>query len=674
MAGLGLALVLAFSLFLRFRVIENGMPYPQHVDEMYLADTGAKILKTGDFNPHFFMYPGLPIYLTAAAMSYGYLDAANHLELQNTAEIGLTGYPYYQHPRVVRPARQLFALFSLAAMALLAGIAWRFGGLLAMVAAPAWLGLSSLYFEQSQAYLNVNVAGCAFAWATIALVLHFYERPDWTAKVILPGILAGLVIACKYNFAAILLTPLLAILWQGGRRRLPKAAALVAIAGATFLACAPYTLLDYKTFLDDLGKITYIYREGTFAAPGSGTFLGHFWLCVKDLARDFGVPTGLFALPGAVVLWRRAPRQAVLVAVLPLLLLFQMCRTPTHLMRNLVPFLPFLALAAAMGLSAATAFGAAALARQGYFAGWPAWRRQALALALLLGAASYFLPFGAPGRWLALRLDSRQQATAWLLENAPKDQPILAARELGLHPGPFREAGLQLQELPVRSTSAIAFVAELARHPGALVLLPRMNSVHWDPATVAAGEKALPRIAALFAEVEPVRVFGSQPTSICFDYPPGGDPQFVVAKARRPLAGLQEGSRGLLLALLPEEFHGEMTQMQGGGLAILAQSLVASRELELPAGALRLEITATGTPVRERYPVVRVRYGELDLGTFVAGEAPEAAAFELTLAAPTRAALTLELVNDEIERDAAGRIVADRNVWLQGALVTSLGG
>ncbi len=69
--------------------------------------------------------------------------------------------------------------------------------------------------------------------------------------------------------------------------------------------------------------------------------------------------------------------------------------------------------------------------------------------------------------------------------------------------------------------------------------------------------------------------------------------------------------------------------------------------------------------------MVLVRFGSLELGTFVAGDEPELAAFEFTLAAATKAPLTLELVNDEIERDAAGRIVADRNVWLQGALFTS---
>lgn len=669
-AFLALALVLTAALGLRFRMIEKGMPYPQHIDETYLSDKGAAILKTGDFNPHFFMYPALPIYLTAAAMTYGYLDAANHLELQSTREIGLVGYPYYEHPRVVRPARRLFALLSVAAMALVAWLAYRFGGLVAMLAAPALLGLSTLYFEQSQAYLNVNIVGCAFSWATLALVIHFFERPDWMAKVAAPGLLGGLTIACKYNFAAVLLAPLLAILFAGGTRKPAKAAALLGLAGAAFLAVAPYTLLDFKTFLDDLGKTTFVYRQGEFSQPGSATFLGHFVLCMKDLARDFGTATGLFAALGAVVLVRRAPRQALIVAVFPALLLLQMCRTPTHLMRNLVPFLPFLALAAALGFAAAATLLAAWLGRRDLFGAWPARRREALAGATLFAGAALLLPIGAPLAWLKTPLGSRQEAVAWLRQEAPPGGTILVASELGLHPGELREAGFEVAELPLRTTSRVAFLAQMVRHPEALMLLPRSNAEHWDPKVVAKHEGLLPHFASLLTEVETLREFGSAPVSVCFDFPSGGDPQFVAARARLSPSALSELAGGRLL--LPEHFQGALTQHQEGGLAILARTRVLSREVTLPAGAYRLEIGATGSPVQGRYPVVRTSFAGSDLGRFEAATGPGLAVFDFTLEAPARSPLELELLNDEIERDAAGQIVADRNVWLQGALFSPL--
>jgi hypothetical protein len=534
-AWLALALVLAAAFWLRLTVIDKSMPYPQHVDETFLSDNGANMLRSGDFNPHFFMYPGLPIYLTAAAMTWGYLDAANHLELKSTREIGSVNYPYYKHPRLVRPARVLFALISVAGMLMLALLARRLGdggigGLAAMVLAPAWLALSPLYFEQSQAYLNVNIVGSALAWTTLWLVVKNFERPGLAAKVLLPGIFCGLVIASKYNFAAILLAPLLAIFWRGAAP-LRQAILLFGVAGATFLCCAPYTLLDFSAFLDDLGKITYVYRGGEFGSRESASFGGHLLLNLTEMHREFGAASGLFVLIGTVVLARRDWRRLLLVAVFPLLLFYSMTASPTHLMRNLVPFLPLWALCAATGAVAAWRFLAAWLAARR--PAWSARWRTAAALLAILAPLAFFLPLGAPREFLAKRYGSRQEATAWLLENAPKDRPLLVARELGLHPAPFRKAGLLLKELPLRSLSAEELRAELAENPEALVLLPRTHAYHWDPEVLAAGRELLPKFESFLQEVEPVREFGSELVSVTFEYPPGGDPKILIGRPRR---------------------------------------------------------------------------------------------------------------------------------------------
>ena len=666
-AYLALAVVLLLALNLRYQVIETSLPYPQHIDETYLADNAANMLRTGDFNPHFFMYGGLPIYLTTAAMTYGYLDAASHLELKSTAEIGLVGYPYYQHPRIVRPARLLFALISVVGLGLLAFAARALSGLVAMVLAPAWLSLSWLYFEQSQAYLNVNIVGSALAWAVLCQTLHQLDRSAWLARVVLPGLLCGTVIACKYNFAAILLVPLLAILWYGGERRLQKAGALGALAATTFLLCAPYTLLDFGHFIDDLGKITYAYRQGMFGTAESATFSGHLWLCLKEMQGEFGLAGFVLVPLGAFTLARRDLRRAVLVAVFPIVLLLQMSSMPTHLMRNLTPFLPLWALLGAAGLVAVAESLAALAARRPSLASWPSTLWRGLSLAILLAVALVFVPWQAPRRWLATPLTSRQEATAWILANIPPSTPLLVARELGLHPKPLMDAGFELHELPLRSFSTLAFLKELADHPDGLIVLPRVVAYHWQPNFVAAGEQLLPQFDAFLAEILPVKEFGSQKVSICFDFPSGGDPQFVLGKPRRSAAELAAFRGGRLL--MPEDFHGELTQMQSLGLAILAQRLVSSKVIDLPAGSYRVSIPASGSPAKGQFPVVRARFGELELGNFVAGEVAESATFEFTLASSTQAALTLELLNDDVERDESGAIVADRNVWLQGSFI-----
>jgi hypothetical protein len=548
---LALALVLAAAWQIRVVAIDRSLPYPQHVDEIFIADKAANMLRTGDFNPHYFIYPSLPTYLAAAAMTWGFLDAANHLELKSTDEIGPVTYPYVEHPRVVRPARLVFAFFSVFGLAILAFIARRLGGgpgdgglggLAAMVLAPAWLGLSWLYFELSATYLNVNAIGCTLAWAALWLATGRLEDEGWRTKALYPGILAGMTIACKYNFGVLLPALLLAIFWHGGERRLAKAFALLATAGATFLLCSPYTLLDFSGFLDGLGKVVYMYNTKFFDRPESQTFCGHLWLNLKDVQADLGAGGTFFVLAGAVWLARREPRRAAILAIFPLLLLLQMSNLRSHFLRNLLPLLPLWTLFGALGLVATAKALAALAARRPSLALLGPPQRALAALALLLAVAASFLPLGAPAKWLEMPVRSRQDATAWLLGGVLKEggrtKTVIAAEELALHPGPFREAGVELRKLRMRSLGVEAFLAELEKSPDALVLLPRFVVAHWDLQAEHEFGKLLPGLASLHDQLEPLKEFGSQQVSVCFDSPLHGDPLFVVGRPRRAAARL----------------------------------------------------------------------------------------------------------------------------------------
>ena len=538
---LALALVLAGASYLRVAAIDRSLPYPQHVDEIFIADKAANILRTGDFNPHYFIYPGLPTYLATAAMACGFLDAANHLELQSTAEIGTVTYPYVKHPRIVRPARLLFALISVLGLSIVAAVARQLGGggpggLAAMVLAPAWLCLSWLHFELSATYLNVNAVGCTLIWALLWQVTSRLEDPSWRAKVFCPGILAGLAIACKYNFGAVVLAPLLAILWHGGQRRPEQAMALGATTGAGFLLGSPYTLLDFHGFLDGLGKVVYMYNTPFFDHPESQTFLGHLWLNLKEVQADLGAGGTLFVILGAVWLARRDPRRAAILAIFPLLLLLQMSSLRSHFLRNLLPLLPLWTLLGALGMVAAAKVLATLAARRPRLARLGSPRLAGAALVALLAMAALFLPLGAPVRWLETPKRSRQDATDWLLKQAGPTRQLIAAEELALHPGPFEEAGIELRQIRARSLSTEAFLTELSRRPDALVLLPLFDAAHWDPPASADGEKLLPGLEDLHAQLEKLREFGSQKVSVYFDFPIHGDPHFVIGRSRRDAA------------------------------------------------------------------------------------------------------------------------------------------
>ena len=61
----GLALALLAAAMLRFWALPHGVPYALGVDEPEVMERAVRMMQTGDFNPHFFDYPSLYMYVQA---------------------------------------------------------------------------------------------------------------------------------------------------------------------------------------------------------------------------------------------------------------------------------------------------------------------------------------------------------------------------------------------------------------------------------------------------------------------------------------------------------------------------------------------------------------------------------------------------------------------------------
>jgi hypothetical protein len=70
---LGIVLV---GLVLRLWTIGYGIPYTPGIDEPVIMEKALNMMKTGDFNPHFFDYGGLTIYLQMAVASVKFAAGA----------------------------------------------------------------------------------------------------------------------------------------------------------------------------------------------------------------------------------------------------------------------------------------------------------------------------------------------------------------------------------------------------------------------------------------------------------------------------------------------------------------------------------------------------------------------------------------------------------------------
>ena len=113
--------VVIFSCYVRFKIISGSLPYIGHPDEDAITRPALRMLKTGNLNPHTFVWPSLPYYLTGASFVLGYENSVSHKELRNPREISSVSYPFYSQWRVVFPAKLFFALLSVIGMVLIVG-------------------------------------------------------------------------------------------------------------------------------------------------------------------------------------------------------------------------------------------------------------------------------------------------------------------------------------------------------------------------------------------------------------------------------------------------------------------------------------------------------------------------------------------------------------------------
>src|SRR5579862_4897061 len=74
----GLVFALFAAAMLRFGALGAHLPFSPGVDEPEIMERAVRMMKTGDFNPRFFDYPSLYMYVEAAASTLRFLVGAMH--------------------------------------------------------------------------------------------------------------------------------------------------------------------------------------------------------------------------------------------------------------------------------------------------------------------------------------------------------------------------------------------------------------------------------------------------------------------------------------------------------------------------------------------------------------------------------------------------------------------
>jgi hypothetical protein len=506
--------------------ITRTLPYPYHTDEGFISGPASNILLTGTLHPARFNYPSLPTYLAAGAMAFGFVRGAANLEVRDVKQIGNVGYPYYETPRPMKTARQAFALLAVVCLGMTGLSAWMaFRRPAAMVLAPVLLLACPLFFRHAWTYLNVDIAGACFAVLTVAVCLIGTTRPSFTWSAVLPGVAAGFAAGSKYTLAIAILPVLVGIgLFVPRPRIVPAALAAVAAMIGAFLAAVPYSVVDIPGFLNGVGYEVFHYASGHAGFAGEPG-LPQLIYYLQHFLAEFGYGASAAALAGLAVFARRDWRRALVVAAFPAGLLWLLTEQRVHFTRNALAIQPFIAMYAALGVTAVHAWIVDLVERRGW-----ASRRAALRVGLAVVLVAATVPFWFLADHLRIRTDSRNLARQWVAEHLPYDWALVVPSELGFDRRGLEIRGRKVKVVDLRSAKDPQALDALLRDvpSPAAILVPRWGADRRSP-----GRQTAEALNALTPPWRRVASFGSNDVLVNYLWPTAwGDPAFSIAVLR----------------------------------------------------------------------------------------------------------------------------------------------
>ena len=419
-----LLLILLVAAGLRFWGIGSGIPFSPQVDEPELMERSVRMMRTGDFNPHFFDYPGLYIHLQMVVAVLRFLFGATVGEWGSLAETSTFDFYVW--------GRALTALIGTATVLVLYHIGMRWGTRYAALGSGL-LAVMPMHVRESH-FVLTDVPVTFFVALAWLMALRAHEQPR-IASFAVAGAVAGLAAATKYPGALAITVALFAVWMTPAARpsRMVAALAVCVSALVAFLVAAPYTVLDLPGFLNGYAKLAGYYSGNPPPEPVWVTYLKH-------LRLGLAWPGFLLALAGLVLAIVRSIKGTgrvrwALIVIFPVLYFLFVSRQTLAFGRYLLPLVPFVCLLA----SIAVVSGVSLLRRFDI----PRTARTALVATLTVAA---ILPPALQAVSFDISLNQRstiELAYDWILENIPRGSKIaIETQQLLVPPNAYQSVNL----------------------------------------------------------------------------------------------------------------------------------------------------------------------------------------------------------------------------------------
>jgi 4-amino-4-deoxy-L-arabinose transferase-like glycosyltransferase len=268
----GLVAVLSLAVILRVLGMRFGLPHTlARPDEDATVAIALKFF-TRSFNPGFFDWPSLFMYVTTVVF-VGYFQFGRLLGWFPYEHTFLAAATRNQAPlRVI--TRSLSAAAGVLTVATVYAIGRRlFDRTIALVGA-FFLAVSALHVRDSHFGVTDVAATFLVTWSFLNTVAFAQTRRprDWIAS----AVLAGAAASTKYNAGLVVLPGLYAIVLGAAHAheawslRVRRFVAYIVLAIVAFFVGTPYALIDRPAFLAALESITAHLRGGHAAMAGPG--------------------------------------------------------------------------------------------------------------------------------------------------------------------------------------------------------------------------------------------------------------------------------------------------------------------------------------------------------------------------------------------------------------------
>ena len=416
--------IVLLGLALRLWTVSTGLPFTPAIDEPVIMEKALHMMKSGDFNPHFFDYGGLTIYLQMAVASVRFAEGALSREWSGLDRVWEGDFYLW--------ARMTSAILGSITVYLVYRAGRRWNVTVALIAAFLAAIHPNMVREAHFALTDTPLT----LFCTLTLLLSLVASEDGRLRwFVLAGLTAGLATATKYNGALALLMPICAAIASPAVPR-RAASAIVAVLGLAvgFLVAAPYSLLDLPHFLDGFASLAQHYNKSQSGMAGATLYFKYLLLGFSfgsGWSAPFGWPALALFLTGVVTAIRQLGQPdrraaSLILLVFPAVYFWLISAQSLIFARYALPIVPMICLAIGIGIVTAHDFLRANVA---------ALRTREVAVALLVVVAIPPAFQSIRFDYTRLRAGTDDAVARWLRRNVgPEDRIVGEVQAIRLPP------------------------------------------------------------------------------------------------------------------------------------------------------------------------------------------------------------------------------------------------